>query len=148
MDYFLKTGKKKSFIVKMFCCFLLFHVVKRDQNIGDEPTLLLERCSHPHAAQHETVFVFIQDVCPPEESSSVRLHLISRRNIVEWLMTRTCSLTHQLTSTHRPTGLSEPMDTDSNNERPEENRSNAVFTGTHGLISSLYLYPINIWWMS
>lgn len=106
MDYFLKTGKKKSFIVKMFCCFLLFHVVKRDQNIGDEPTLLLERCSHPHAAQHETVFVFIQDVCPP--------------------------------------GLSEPMDTDSNNERPEENRSNAVFTGTHGLISSLYLYPINI----
>lgn len=110
----------------MFCCFLLFHVVKRDQNIGDEPTLLLERCSHPHAAQHETVFVFIQDVCPPEESSSVRLHLICRRNIVEWLMTHTCSLTHQLTSTHRPTGLSEPMDTDSNNERPEANRSNAV----------------------
>lgn len=148
MDYFLKTGKKNHLLWKCFAVFLLFHVVKRDQNIGDEPTLLLERCSHPHAAQHETVFVFIQDVCPPEESSSVRLHLISRRNIVEWLMTRTCSLTHQLTSTHRPTGLSEPMDTDSNNERPEENRSNAVFTGTRGLISSLYLYPINIWWMS
>lgn len=55
----------------MFCCFLLFHVVKRDQNIGDELTLLLERCSHPHAAQHEAVFVFIHDVCPPKGKAPV-----------------------------------------------------------------------------